>query len=300
MSQTEAKLALQRLLEPFELRRPVRRGLLGDSNGTVMVANRPGWAYIRYHDDLNRLTIVRYLLPEQLPDDTPVVVGRKYPDDPYEQVLGADWTMYAWAPSESTVNQYATPAIDLSDLSPGMVVPTDPISLSVDVRAFLYINDDTAVEYGGGTIDLTAHVPGVAGHRQVLVYIDLATDTLDAENGTIVAVGTDAEAPDVPDNSLPLGLVDLANGEADIDGDDIYQYKALYETVGTPLVIVHDTVANLELLEPTTDTLAYGSDTASLWFTDASYNLYLIPDLSHAVVHDGDVVTHDGEIQWVI
>lgn len=237
MSEHEAGQALQSIFDQLQPVQRVRAGLLGDSNDTVMVADRPGWAYIRYHDDLNRLSLVRYLIPEQLGDGTPVVVGKKHPGDPYEQVLGADWAMYAWAPAETSVLQHATPAIDLSDLSPGKVVPTDPASLSVDVRAFLYVNGDTAVEYGGGVIDLTANVPGVAGHRYVLVYIDLNIDALTLENGTIVAIGVNASAPAVPENGLPLGLVDLENGQTTITGDDIAQYKAMYLSVGEEIAL---------------------------------------------------------------
>ena len=246
MSEYEARQALQELINKLQAKQNVRRGLLGDSNGTVLVANRPGWAYIRYHDDLNRLAIVRYLIPEQFPDGMPVVVGRKHPDSPYEEVLGVDWVMYATAPTETVVRQHATPAIDLSDLSPGKVVPTVAASLSVDVRAFLYINEDAAVEYGGGSIDLTGSVPGIAGHRLTLVYMDLDTDGLMAEDGAIVALAVNAAAPAVPENGLPLGLVDIANGDTSITGDDITQYKAMYQS-----------------LPPTTGILGYWSRTGT-------------------------------------
>jgi len=232
MSEYEARQALQGIFDRLERKQQVRRGLLGDSNGTVQVANRPGWAYIRYHDNLNELAIVRYLIPDQFPDGMPVVVGRKHPQDPYEQVLGVDWAMYAWEPAASTVADHATQVITLNDLSMGKVVPTDPASLSVDVRAFLYVNGDTQVEFGGGQIDLTGNVPGVAGHRLVLVYMDLDADSLAAEDGAIVAVGVDANAPTVPENGIPLGVVDLENGEATIEATDISQYKALYLAVG--------------------------------------------------------------------
>lgn len=301
MSEEEAKRALQSLFDRTQPLQMVRRGMLGDSNGTVMVASRPGWAYIRYRE--GQLSIVRYLIPEQLPDGTPVVVGKRHPGDAYEQVLGVDWVMYATAPTEAEVGQHATPAIDLNDLSPGRVVPTDPASLAVDVRAFLYVNGDSAVEFGGAALDLTASVPGAPGHRYVLVYMDLDADVLDAENGDIVALGADASAPDVPENGLPLAIVDLEQAQATITEDDIWQYKAMYDSVGTSdvvLVIVHDTVANIQALSPTRHTLAYGTDTPSLWITDASYDMQLVPDLSLAVVDDGDVVTNNGEIVWAI
>ena len=232
MSEYEARQALQRVFDQYQSRQPIRRGLLGDSNGTVMVTDRPGWAFIRYRDDLNRLSIVRYLLPEQLADETPVKVGRKYPDDPFEQVLGVDWDMYAHSPTQSSVDYWATPAITVEDLAPGKVMPTDPLSLSVDVRSFLYANLDEQVEYGGGSIDLTGSIPGAGGqHRLTLVYMDLDTDALAAEDGTAVATGTDATAPTVPENGIPLAVVDLTNGDTEVIGDDIYQYKILYGAV---------------------------------------------------------------------
>jgi len=232
MSEQAARQSLQALFDRYQTRQVVRRGILGDSNGNVEVSGRPGWAYIRYRDDLNRLSIVRYLLPEQLPDETPVKVGRRYPSDSFEQVLGADWDMYAYAPTASVVAQYATDVITLGDLAPGKVVQTDPTSLAVDVRGFLYANADGAVEFAGGTIDLADDVPGAAGHWYSLIYMDLESESLASTTGDLVAVGVNATVPDVPENALPLGVVDLANGDTEIVSDDIYQYKLLYGHVG--------------------------------------------------------------------
>jgi hypothetical protein len=66
----------------------------------------------------------------------------------------------------------------------------------------------------------------------VLVYMDLDADELDSVVGDLTAVGTDARAPSVPENALPLALVDLANGDTEITGDDITQYKAPFLHVG--------------------------------------------------------------------
>jgi len=229
----EARLALQKVFDQVQKKIVVRHALLGDSNGNVAVPNRDGWAFVRYRDDLNRLSQVHYLLPNQLPDGMPVTVGKKYVDSSYEEVLGIDWDLYAWSPSASNVRTHATQVVDVDTLSPGRVCPTDPVSLSVGVRAFLYINGDTAVEFGGDDIDLTASVPGIAGHRFVLVYMDLDTDALASADGTIVAVGSDPSAPATPENAIPLGLVDLTQAQASIDADDIYQYKSLYDGTHT-------------------------------------------------------------------
>jgi hypothetical protein len=258
MSEYEARLALQQVLGRYQPRQDERHGLLGDGNGTVMTS-RPAWAFIRYREDLNRLSLVRYLLQEQLPDGTPVVVGRKYPGDPFEQVLGEDWSLYAWSPSQSTATSHATQVITMNDMAPGKVTPTDPVSLAVNVRGFLYVNGSRAVENSGDSIDLTADVPGAAGHWLVLVYMDLGTDTLASVTGDLTAVGTNAPAPSVPENGLPLAVVDLANGDTEITGDIITQYKAPYLHVGGQVENV----------------------------------------LSAAVVHEGDVQTLIGEIVWV-
>jgi hypothetical protein len=258
MSEHEARAALQRVFEQYEVRRDDRFGLLGNGSSTVMVPDRPGWSYIRYRDDQNRMSLVRYLLQEQLPDGCPVRVGKRFPDDPFEQVLGVDWSLYAYAPTQSTVTQHGTQVITLNDLAEGRVTVTNPVSLAVDVRGLLYVNGSSAVEFSGGSLDLAADVPGAAGHWQVLVYMDLDADELDSVVGDLTAVGTDARAPSVPENALPLALVDLANGDTEITGDDITQYKAPFLHVG-------------------------GVGTV----------------LSAALVYDGDVVTHDGEIVWV-
>jgi hypothetical protein len=94
----------------------------------------------------------------------------------------------------------------------------------------------------------------------VLVYMDLDADSLASVVGDLTVVGTNARAPSVPENALPLGLVDLANGDTEITGDEITQYKA-------PWLHVGGQVQNV---------------------------------LSAAIVYGGSVVTHDGEIVWSI
>ena len=44
----------------------------------------------------------------------------------------------------------------------------------------------------------------------------------------------------------------------------------------------------------------YTTDTPALWIGDSSYRFQLVPDLRRAVVNDGDVVTHEGQIVWHI
>jgi len=239
----EAVSPWRKIFNKLQSKIEVRVGLLGDGIGNVSVTGKPGWNWIRYRDDLNRLSMVRNVTAARLGDGIPVFVGKKYPDDEYEQVLGVYWDQYILDAGLDTIDQYAggephgdkhagkandPVPVDLNNLSPGKVVPTSPASLSVDVQQFIYVTGCDVFEYPGETLDLTDNVPTIYGRRYVMIYLDLDTDAVAALNGDVV---TWADTPEIPaplPYTIPLALIDLESGQATITDADIYQYKVIY------------------------------------------------------------------------
>ena len=273
-TQEEAKAAWQSIISALSPRLPLRRGTLGDGGGTVDVPNKPGWAWIRYEENQSRLSQVRCNLV--LPDGTPVLVGKWHPDDDYEQVLSVNWGPYSTGLSPAEVARYAVPPhgdthhgtygsdpayIDLNNLVVGRVKATDPASLFVIIEAFSYPYQDQVRNCGGGVLDLSGSVPGVADqHRLVLVYFDLSEEALASLDGDAVPIAVDADVPALEDfDAIPLALIDLENGQTAIeDFIDIWQWKLILGSIGGTALTA----------------------------------------LRAAVVYEGDVVTHNGEIVW--
>ena len=230
-----------------------RPGLLGDGKGNTRVTGKPGWSWIRYDFITDRLSIVRNPSNMQLADGTPVLVGKRDPGDEYEQILFVAWNWYV-NPTQATMDQYASAPhgvthagknndpspIDLNNLSPGKVVPTDPASLSVVIQEFLYAQDCEVARFGQTTLDMTDNVPGMYGHRYVLVYIDVtgggAVLTVD---GDVTDTDSTPTIPDTPVGGLPLAVIELDALQTTITDADIYQYKILYDSVCGEGVPVH-------------------------------------------------------------
>lgn len=242
----EALHVWNQLHDMFQPNTNLKPGLIGDGEGNVVVTDMPGWNYIRYRDDLNRLSMVRNESESGLADGTPVMTGKRHHSDDYEQVLWVYWGPYSWDPTQSTIDQYQSSAhgpthqgksndpapIDYNNLSPGKVVATDPASLIVTVQDFIYANNLDVYEWMEADLDLTAHVPAIAGHRYVLVYMDLTSDDAAAYAGDIVAAVDAPAIPAPPADSLPLAIVELAFGDTAITNDYIWQYKLLYGSIG--------------------------------------------------------------------
>ena len=275
-TQQEALNAWKKVVGALQPRTPLRSGILGNGGGAVDVPNLPGWAWIRYEENQSRLSMVRCVLA--LDDGTPVLVGKWHFEDDYEQVLSVNWGPYGAHLSPEDVARYATqphgethhgtygsdPAyIDLNNLVVGRVKATDPASLFVIVESFSYPYGNEVRDYGGNVIDLTASVPGVAGqHRLVLIYFDLDAEGTGTVDGDTSVITVDADIPTLEGvRAIPLALVDLENAQATIlDFQDIWQRKLILGSIGGEAVNA----------------------------------------LQMAVVHEGDVVTNNGEIVWAI
>jgi hypothetical protein len=247
MSESDALNTFGALLGTFQPLAAWKKGLLGNGNGESMVADRPGWSWFRLDGEQSKLTQVRNLMFAYFADGTPVWVGKWHYTDKYEQVLGVYWGPYADNPTQAIIDQYrvaphgathhaitgSDPApIDMSNLVNGKVVATSPETLSVAAEFMIYAYGLELRKFPGSTIDLSTHVPAIAGHRYTLVYLNTSTGFLGAIAGTIVP---DPAPPDVPlaiSGTIPLAIVDQYFGQTTIIDSRIYQWKLLWGAIG--------------------------------------------------------------------
>lgn len=236
--------ALIDILQPYA---GIRRAFIGNGAGTVDVDGMEGWSWVRYDESQSKLSMVRNPAFGLLPDGVPIIVGKRHHTDDYEQILYVDFAWY-YDMSESERIQYRVPPhgishggaigsdpapIDLNNISYGKVVPDDPFSLSVQIYAFIYNNGLSVILYAGETLDLTASVPAGPGHRYALVYLDQATGEAGVVNGTVVGIPAPGiPVPDAIAGTVPLGIVELTNGQTEILISDIAQWKLPWGVVG--------------------------------------------------------------------
>jgi hypothetical protein len=243
----EAQLAFASILDMKEDRRIYRLALAGDGSGAAStdVTGMPGWTWVRYSEDPSKASIVRNVKRPNVEAETLLVIGKEFPDDEYEQVLDVDLSVYWDTLTEHEVASMAVgrhgdahnaatgndPApIDLRNILEGRGRATDPASLWVYIEPFRYTHGGLQ-HWPGGLIDLTDYEPGVAGtHCYILVYLDPESAAgVEASASDPVPAANTPAIPDIPDGSIPICIVDLANGDTEIqDGDNLYDYRILW------------------------------------------------------------------------
>jgi hypothetical protein len=178
------------------------------------------------------------------------VIGKDRPEDTYMQILGINWPIYFDKITTTVLAQYVTPPhgpthnartggdpayMEIDNLKPGRVRPTDVAGLQVYAEQLWYDYAGVMTRWGGGAIDLSGYVPGVADtHRYVLVALDPSTNSLAATGGTAVPTGDPAEPPAISLGSIPLAVVLMPNGMTTIEKEDIYDYRLLFSAMGGP------------------------------------------------------------------
>lgn len=217
----------------------------GTDADTADVPSEAGWVWCRLAADQNK-PIKVFSLVRGLPQEVPVIVGRPYPDAEYLQIIITVHPVYQRKLTDDQIDQYTTQRhgeahgetgydrapIGLRNLEPARLRETSPQSLSVYVEYFRYSYGAYLVTWSGGTIDLTASVPGAAGHRYVLVYLDPVTNTLGSTDGDIVPLAMSPTLPAVTVGTIPLAMVDLEQGETTIGETDIFDYRQLWNITG--------------------------------------------------------------------
>lgn len=279
----EATRALREVFDAKQTRLKYRPALAGDGGGTVDVADDPGFIWCRYSADQSKVSKVFNIIAPGIPEDFPILVGKRFPDAENEEVLFINWTLYREIITQDTVDSFTTgnhgeshnaaegndPApIDLRNIVEmrGRAQATPDLTVFVEEGQFVF--GDIVKRFISGSIDLTAAVPGVAGHRYVLVYVDGVTNALGSTNGTIVPLINTPPIPAVTANTIPICLAQLAQNQTTIDEDDLFDWRFLWQLfsnqapalIGTNAERLALTVADLAEL-----TRFYTTDTDKIW-----------------------------------
>lgn len=245
----EAVTAFKNLLNEKQDKDLIRYALTGDGSNAddADVVGKPGWSWVRYDEKQDKASQVLNWQYPGAPQDIPIIVGKRYPTDKYYQVLGINLELYMQSVALGTLIQYILPKhgdthtygtggdpamINSGNILPGKTHETTPESLSVDVETFIFDNGGTLITWPGGTIDLTAQIPGVNRHRYVLVALVIATNSLIALPGTEVPLPAIPSLPTCPAGWIPLAMVLLADTTTEINEEDIYDYRILFSGVG--------------------------------------------------------------------
>lgn len=279
----EATRALQEAFDAKQTRLKYRPALAGDGGGTVDVADDPGFIWCRYSADQSKVSKVFNIIAPGIPEDFPILVGKRFPDAENEEVLFINWALYQRIITQETVDGFTTGnhgeshnAADGNDPAPidlrniiemrGRAQATPDLTVFVEEGQFIF--GDIVKRFISGSIDLTAAVPGVAGHRYVLVYVDGVTNALGSTNGTIVPLINTPPIPAVTANTIPICLAQLAQNQTTITEDDLFDWRFLWQLfsnqapalIGTNAERLALTVADLAEL-----TRFYTTDTDKIW-----------------------------------
>lgn len=229
---------------------PLRYALTGDgsSSDTANVVEKPGWAWVRYDEEPHKVSQVRNWRFPNIAQNVPVVIGKYYPTDNFVQILGINRTLYEQFMTDDALNAYLVPQhgashhgvygsdpayMDLRNLLPGRVRPTDPASLSIYVEPFAYPHDATREYFPGGGLDLADSVPTSAGyHRYVLITFDTIDQNLETLDGDLTVTTIPPTPPAVDRLCIPLALVQLPYGITEIVEGYIFDYRILWQPTG--------------------------------------------------------------------
>lgn len=246
MTEERAIYEWQKLLDSKQTVLVYRNALAGDGGGTVNVTGEPGYIWCRYSSDQSKVSKVFNIVAPGIPEDFPIVVGRRFPTDEFEQVLAVNWTLYQDTVTQDTVDSFTVGKHGESHNAES----TDPVPVDlrniVEMRARAQATPDLTIhvergqyvfgyndvkQFPGGNLDLTASVPAGAGHMYSLVYIDGATNTLANDDSITVPLAATPPIPDITQNTIPICIVDLSNGQTTITEDSIYDYRFMWDLV---------------------------------------------------------------------
>ena len=243
---------IQSRLERFILERKNRDHLVGKTgritgtNSYQMIPDGwPGYIYVRVQSEGAETNYKAKNNQVKNAPNIPVVIA---PNERgiYEVVRVADefsdFTGGAALPYTDYVPSNEAP-ITTRRFLPGLVYPTDPVSLSVRVAPYVYGYDGSIVYFAGGTIDLTSNVPATSNKRRlVLVGIDPTANTLSTVNGddysVAVTLGASHLAGIDPGGLIPLAGVNLHNGISTVNKESQFVegrllFQAAYANKGT-------------------------------------------------------------------
>ena len=273
----------QHLFDSKEIVGKYWNALVGDGAGTVADADNPALTWVRYLTDQSKTSKVVNPLNLALVEDIPVIVGRRFPDTEYEEILAVDVSLYVRTMDTAAVEAYShgrhgddhnaatgtDPAsIDLRNIVEMRGRPRTVPDLTIFVEKGQYQFGNVIKRFPTGIINLAASVPGGVGHRYVLVYIDAVTNLLDSDDSIVVPIAATPPIPAVPANTISICVVDLEFGQTTITEDDIFDWRFLWQItsfaasayVGTNAARLLLVLADLAEL-----TRFYTTDTDKIW-----------------------------------
>src|SRR3990167_957193 len=269
---SDARRAYREALSKYQERTPSRVAVLGDGRGTatsnVLVPGRPDYVYAR--DDVTSTRFFQVLNQGavQPAANLPVYVGYPFPTgtgSDEEQVIRINYSGLGdidsgtVPPTGPHHQQHEFRGgddilLDSRQFLPGLVHPTDPISMQVQVESFIYFWDTWRRWEIARSKDLTEYIPSSGYVLWVMIVLDPETGQLVYRPGVPFAtgsqdviLGTFTPVPAPAGNELPLGYVRLASSTTVIDwtssGDNIGDARLW---VNPPMLHILDRIEQLE------------------------------------------------------
>ena len=253
MTNKQVRRQVGRVLTKYEPKKDSWPALLGNGRGTVSVAGRPGWVYVRTGSDELPGQAFNNRVP--LHDDLPIIVGYDSLQPELFQVLTIR-EVYAGAGSgdnaiPQVVAHHGTHEfgadegggdvvwVQKQQIVPMLATPTSPNTMMINVYADLY-PWGTGWNWFAGALsaDLTARIAAAAGEaKYVLVSIDGATNALQYTDGTdfiilLPPVDMGDLIPEPPAGSVPVVAVYLPNGVTSLGWDNLFDVRLFNQPMG--------------------------------------------------------------------
>lgn len=205
-----------------------------DSTTSIAVNGRPGYIWVKeFGQDGAVMQVFNTSVQDRV--GLPVLIGYE-PKPPFRRmVIGMDWEVFAvitnfsgspYLPNHHTTHEWPdlNPAPDAVSVYARALVPLRTYAYSgmvVGIAPAIYIYNGVMARYNGGTLDLTTYIPTQTDYRrQVLVYLDIATNTALADPGIETPSVVPTDYNDIPDVALPSAWVELTEGMT-----TIYEYN---------------------------------------------------------------------------
>ena len=244
----EARRLRQEREQQFEHKKPIRIAFLGDGLGNaasnVVVPGAPTQNYVR--DQLNSSEYYRVKNTAVTPEiNKPVIISYLPWEPETEQVIGFFNAPYTFFPTSSALagNQTAHREqhefgggdevfIDSRLFLPGLMYPTNPATMRVQIKPFSYYYKRWSRYPGGSSKDLSIYKP-LSGSRFVTIALNQETGEIvyrpgrtygtEGETGLDVLdeiAGGFGNVPAPAGNEYPIGAVNLGDATTIVEWTD--------------------------------------------------------------------------------